>query len=272
MGSLPLPQQASSGQCMDSAPVQFLRDSDSTCVRSLTQDRCADMTPFSGRVYVEPSSLYNPACPRAYTIRADGRLQGPAVNVAVNYYCATDISAYVKDSTTTFTNLVVPRTTYTFTSGLGNVNCTDLCGADASCLDYNQGLEDSALVDLPLRCPNDSSFELPDVPTYDSVTGICSSVVLDVRYNFTWQGQEITGLTADIILGNVQLSPGSETSISQKFSAVFVHEYSGPSNQTDNFEQQTTAYQRSGRPGNCFFTPCLACLVHAVGLVPECFI
>lgn len=253
-GNLPFPQLASSGQCLDSTPVQFLQDSQSTCVRSLTQEMCADLTSFSARAYVEASSLYNPACPRSYTISSTGRSlqdRDQRVNVQVNYYCTSDPSAYLKASTSRFSDLVQPQTVYSFTSGLDSVNCTDMCDADASCLAYNQGLGVSSSTLLPPRCPSDSSFVLPATPTYNTATGTCSNVVLDVRYRFSWAGQTITGLTADVIVGDIVLgsAPGNEVSVSQKFSAIFVHDYSGASNQSDNYQQVTTAYQRSGRPG-----------------------
>ena len=253
-GNLPFPQRASSGQCLDSTPVQFLRDSQSTCLRALTQQTCADLTPFSARSYVEASSLYNPACPRSYSVSSTGRsLQDETqrVNVQVNYYCTGDASAYLKILTGRFSDLVQPQTVYSFTSGLESVNCTDTCNADPSCLAYNQGLGGSTPNPLPQRCSSDSSFVLPATPSYNAATGVCSNVVLDVKYHFSWAGQTITGLTADVILGDISLAsaPGNEVSVSQKFSAVFVHDYSGASNQSDNYQQATAAYQRSGRPG-----------------------
>ena len=249
-GNLPLPQPGSSGQCLDSTPMQFLRDSQSTCVRALTPATCADLTPFSVRAYVEASSLYNPACPRSYTVSATGKsLQESIqrVTVQVNYYCLDDTSAYLKASTGAFSDLVAPQTVYTFTPGLENVNCTEPCGADSSCLANGGSSGGSNSNLLPPRCPIDNSYVLQPTPT--NVNDVCINVVLDVRYRFSWAGQVITGLTADVILGNVTLGSVRQVSVSQKFSAMFVHDYSGASNQSDNYQQLTTAYQRSGRPG-----------------------
>jgi hypothetical protein len=100
------------------------------------------------------------------------------------------------------------------------------------------------------RCGFDTSFELPPLPTYNSATGVCENVALNVSYLLTWSGGKITAFTANVVLGDVPLpAGGGEVTVGQKFKAEFSHAYSGPANQTDNFASQTTPYTRSGRPG-----------------------
>ncbi|XP_070204032.1 mucin-2-like [Littorina saxatilis] len=250
-GNLPFPQRLSLGECVDSAPVQFLQDSASTCPRTLTVESCADLTPFSARSYVQASSVYDPACPTAFHVSSTGRSildVAQRVSVNVNYYCAPNVSAYVQSTTTKLSDLVAPRTVYTFRPGLESVNCTEPCGEDSQCLSF-QATAEVEPFPLPDRCADDNSYRLLPAPSYDAAAGVCQDVVLDVRYKFTWAGQEVTGLTADIVVGNVPVLSGSETRMGQKFSVDFAHDYSGPSNQSDNFQQVTTAYPRSGRPG-----------------------
>ncbi|KAL8614011.1 hypothetical protein ACOMHN_023246 [Nucella lapillus] len=261
-GNLPLPRHASSGRCLDSTPVQFLRDSRSTCTRVLTPDTCADLTVFSAGVYMQASSVSSPACPKSFSVSSTGRsLQDETqrVNVLVNYLCASDTAAYVKAAASSFSSLVGSKVTRSFTSSLGNANCSDLCDTDAACLSYNQGLGDSisgaTTTTLPSRCSGDNGFRVQPVPSYSVGTRVCSNVVLSVSYRFSWAGQSITGVTADVVLGSVTLGTGGEVSVSQKFEAVFSHDYSGPANQSDNYQSLTTPYQRSGKPGYDYGKP-----------------
>ncbi|XP_076472923.1 uncharacterized protein LOC143302233 [Babylonia areolata] len=253
-GNLLLPRLTTSGRCLDSSPVQFLRDSESTCTRTLTPATCSDLTPFSARVYVQGGSVSIPACPGSFSISTDGRsLQVQFVDVRVNYHCASAsaTTAYIRDSNSVFSDLVSPQTVYSFPASLAGVNCTDLCGEDSACLGYNQGRGEAGMSSLPSRCPTDSGFELHPTPVYRAGSGTCDNVVLEVRYGFTWAGQSITGLTADLVMGSVQLA-GGQAVVSQKFAVTFTHDYSGPANQTDNYLNMTTVYRRSGRPGYDF--------------------
>ncbi|KAK7475650.1 hypothetical protein BaRGS_00033076, partial [Batillaria attramentaria] len=251
-GIFSLPQVSPSGQCIDTAPVRFLRDSMASCTRTLSPSSCADFTPFSARIYLQASSLFQPACPRSFRVSATGVPTGDDVNVGVNYLCSSDATSYVKSSTR-YSDLFDEHAVYSFNPGLQNQNCTEAC-EDQACYSYNTGKGETTAVPLPDRCSFDSSYDLPPVPSYDSSSGICLNAVLEVRYQITWEGAAIAGITADIIIGNVS-DVGSNVGVSQVFNVTFVHSYTGSSNQTDNYQNLTTAYVRSGRPGYDFGKP-----------------
>lgn len=253
-GVFSLPQSAPSGQCLDHAPIRYLRDSLSTCTRTLTVATCADFTAFSARAYLQSSALFNPACPRSFRVSTFGSDTGDVeVPTEVNYFCTNDVTGYVK-STTRYSDLFDRQTIYSLAVGLEGENCSNVCQTPA-CSAFNAGKGESDSKPLPARCSFDNSFQTPPVPSYDSNTGICSNVVLEVRYQITWTGAEnplikggVVSITGHVVMGDVSLANG-DASVSQTFNATFVHNYTGSSNQTDNYQGLTTPYTRSGRPG-----------------------
>ena len=71
------------------------------------------------------------------------------------------------------------------------------------------------------------------------------------RYTFQWSGSQITGLTANVILGNVAgVTQGSGVTLTQRFQAEWVHKTNGTVyTLSDNFDSTTEAYLRSGSAG-----------------------
>lgn len=250
IGSLSFPQRSSSGQCVDTAPVRFLRNSQSTCTRMLTRNTCADLTPFSARTYLQSSTLFNPACPRSFAVSTSGQNSQEKATVNVNYYCQVNDSFY-RASNEAFSDLVNSRTAYS----VADINCTDLCN-DALCNSTNIGLGESTSTTLPPRCSFDSGFVLPPSPFYDPATQGCENTVLEVRYLIHWSGQNITSITADIVIGNI-ISIDTGIPITQVFKVTFANSFSGSSNQSDNFQNLTAIYDRSGRPGTEIIFLCL---------------
>ncbi|XP_025093052.1 tectonic-2-like isoform X2 [Pomacea canaliculata] len=241
-GTLSLPQQSPSGQCIDSAPVRYLRNSQAACNRKLTEATCGNFSVFSAQSYIESSGIFNPACPRT-TVSSSGQL-GSNVKVDVAYYCTSTYTGYTRLAQT-YADSVQPDKEYSFISGLGNVTCTDPC---QECFLYNSGRQEEISNPLPARCNFDSDFDLPPPPVFDQITSSCQNFVLEVRYDIKWAGQNVVGLTAHVVLGtNMTMTAAKD--ITQRFQVTFVHNYTGPSNQSDNFDSVTTQYQRSGRPG-----------------------
>ena len=139
-----------------------------------------------------------------------------------------------------------------------------------------------------IRCGWDDGYTSPPIPEFDNSTGICHNVVLDVHYNFTWQGNTIVELNATLIIGDVAMTAtqteaielqyenrtvinGTEeveiitktenvttvrqNTLTQKFGVNFFPLYVTPNmsdyNMTDNVTDFYTEerYQRSGNPG-----------------------
>ena len=54
---------------------------------------------------------------------------------------------------------------------------------------------------MPARCFWDDGYNRAPEPMLDSTESTCLNAVVDVLYNFTWSGSQITSLEATIVLG-----------------------------------------------------------------------
>nr|XP_022344655.1 uncharacterized protein LOC111137481 isoform X2 [Crassostrea virginica] len=249
LGTVVLPQRSLSGQCLTAAPVRYLEDRQSDCTFSVTRDLCRSGSIFSALYYIQSSSITNPSCPKAFSVQ--GKLsENTVTETNVNYFCTSDFSGYVKDTsstipdvtTTTFFNFTLPPD---FDCYANFSNCAE------------NVTEDTTNPTRGTRCPFDNGNTRAPVPTINATTGNCENVVLDVNYEFLWKGNEIVRLDAIVILGNVPLSTGSApVEITQKYEAKFTHQYSPNGTvAVDNYRNITTTFDRStgygfGKPLN----------------------
>ncbi|KAK6184482.1 hypothetical protein SNE40_006950 [Patella caerulea] len=248
-GVLALPQRSASGHCVRTAPVRFLNNSASDCTSTASASVCTISSILSARVYAEPSTIFKPPCPEGFEICEEYGTTVPAPSY-VNYYCADSsyMQNYLKTSTT-FDSIVQPTVPWLFNSSLQNENCDSPC-ENLNCVSYNNGRQE-APVALPPRCNFDDGFTRAGIP---QVVGTnCENSVVDVRYRFTWSGQKVVRLDADIILGALPLS--GSPAVTQNFQVVFNQENSGPNNSSDNYNQLNMKYDRSGNPGYDFGKP-----------------
>lgn len=232
-GVLTLPQPTISGQCLQTAPVRFLKNLDSSCSYTMTNNTCGPGTVLSSFFYIQNSSMSTGFSP---LVEDDGLV---IAETNVNYYCAPNANAYI-NSSAGITN-VVGRVLFDYNLP-ANPNCTDICGNDL-CVDLNN-LDDPDLPassSLPPLCSN----QQPSHPTI--AVDECNNSVVEVQYTFTWEGKKIIKLDANIILANVPLS----RELTQKHSVTYVHNFTGVSSDaTDNFNNITdTSYARSGKVG-----------------------
>ncbi|ESO97721.1 hypothetical protein LOTGIDRAFT_228304 [Lottia gigantea] len=242
-GTLALPQTSASGQCVRTAPVQYLKEFQNDCVTTISPEFCTITSILSARVYSEPSSIFRPPCPEGFEI-----CEGYGTDVLspsyVNYYCASDsyIQNYLKGSTS-FENIIQPNQNWTFNSKLGNEDCGNPC-ENPNCVSYNTEHQVTALP-LPPRCAWDNGYTRAQTPQV--VGDTCQNSVIDVRYRFTWKGQKIVQLDADIILGTIPVV--TSTDLTQSFKVDFTQDASGINNSTDNYNRLEVKYDRSGHPG-----------------------
>ena len=239
-----LPQSTLSGQCLQTAPVRFLTDLDSSCTFTMTNDLCGSDTVLSSLFYTQSSSLTTTT--QYFSLLEEDN--GPLITETnVIYYCAPNADAYLKSSAD-LSSSVTPGTSYLFDYTLpSNPNCTDTCGNDI-CIDLNN-LPDP---DPPAssNLPTGSCSQIPTTPLNNN--GICENSVIDVQYTFTWDGKKIVKLDANIILADIPLvNGGIQNVLTQKYTAKFVHSFTGVgAGATDNFNNITDAsYERSGRVG-----------------------
>ena len=74
---------------------------------------------------------------------------------------------------------------------------------------------------------------LPPEPTFDSTSETCSNVVLEVTYNFKWQGTAIVGVETSFVLGTIAASVDSIDQLESFDHVEFVETSEVPRNQTE---------------------------------------
>ena len=167
---------------------------------------CTSSSVFSVRYYVEGSRVTHPPCPKASLVSKDNTNQ-PVDHTSVNYYCTQNVDNYVK-SIKTRSDVLQPDKRSLFRAELVN-NGTD-CQFDVQSGAYSCSVvsENVTQVSPPTRCHWDDGYTRAPLPEYDNTANIhvCKNAVLDVLYDFTWDGTTIALLNATIILGDLPVS------------------------------------------------------------------
>ncbi|XP_067680364.1 mucin-3A-like isoform X2 [Haliotis asinina] len=248
-GVLTLPARSMGGTCLNVVPVRFLQDRSSDCVHNNVRSMCTADSMLSARMYAEMTSMSHPPCPEAYRILET--YGGTIGNTYVSYYCDVSDTSYVKSSVK-YSDLVSPTVSWTFQQELNTENCSLPC-SEPACLQYNEGQE--TVTSLPPRCSWDDGYSRPPIPSLAS--NVCNNVVVDVRYSFTWSGQRIINLNATVILAPITLGV-NPPSLTQSFDVKFMHEMAIQSDSSDNYENQTGIFDRSGKPGYDYGKPLMS--------------
>ena len=197
-GFLALPQVDSNGGCSWLSPIRFQMGTSSSCDVDPKEDLCVDSSVLSAHAFTLSSNAAYPPCSEAPGIlRSYGGIN-PAPT-SVRYYCTDDITAYLV-SGLRIEELVSPNQESLFPDGSSN-----------------------ATFALPDRCSWDDGFTLPPVPQYNNQTSLCSNVVLDVRYELFWRGNQIVQADASVILGVAGLAlVGTKASTDDDEDVTFV--------------------------------------------------
>lgn len=250
-GYLTIPQPSLNGQCLSTAPVQYLKNLDHSCTYTVT-DKCNPSSELSSLFYIQSSSDTNSSF---FSVLEEGS----SIIIAetnVVYKCAdeTFLQSYLK-STQSLSDLVSDNEVYKFNYNLpANSSCLDDCGIDI-CID----LDNLPNPDVPTSSTlSDCTSQNPSEPTLAG--GICSNAVIDVDYTIKWTGNKIAQLDAVIVLAdiNLQNAAGSGPNVlTQRYRTTFTHNVTQVgSASTDNFYNITdTFYERSGRVGYSISKP-----------------
>ena len=261
---LALPQHTWTGQCIHTAPVQYLIDSSATCELTMSEAACVDGSRLNALTYIQALDPSRLSLLHPLHLLSDHN-NGKVVKVTVNYLCiplnSTLINMYEKGTERKkvlsmfekhlFGSYQLPMIGNIVDCRFENETNAFVCG--------NGTLGDTSSSEpvLPPRCAWDNGFVGPRTPVYDSVNSICRDAVVDVRYNFTWVGTTILHLNATIILADVEVLPTKPASsipvtLNQKFEVTFVH------NRQNNMTNATgEKEERSGNPGMWVTLKCL---------------
>ena len=206
---LALPQRTLQGKCANTAPVQFLVDVDNDCVQQMARDLCTESSSLSALVYAQATDLTNPPCPRApFILRAQGLAD--VARVTTHYLCSKSAADYLR-STARAEDVYGPTKKYLFSSDLPRDTMPN-CDFDAESGVYACEVSDDQHSDATApRCTWDDGYTRPPAPFYNETTNICHNAVVDVYYNFTWEGAgilnagNVTSLNATLILADVPM-------------------------------------------------------------------
>jgi hypothetical protein len=183
---LTLPARSSSGQCIWAAPVQFLKDTEETCVWRMKEDLCGSQSVLNALMYVQDpnwTGLLGPLILERQGVKA--------VTVTnIDYYCIETNTTRYLQSTERYADRVQKNTVYSFGYTLPRDEFDEVeCDFDPDSGVYvcqNQTTGDLP-TEAPLnRCPWDDGTQKPPIPVYDNVTLLCSNAVVDVQYTFRW--------------------------------------------------------------------------------------
>ena len=229
-GALSLPQSVVSGLCSQTTPVLFLEDFQSRCVQRIQEDSCSTASSLSALNYLVSRRVTHPPCPSPAQVLKDGvlsQIQGVAPSLAsteVKYFCVEDTSNYVSNTRTE-----VPANnsgTSLFPSG-----------------QVNQASNAK-------RCLFDDSLTAPPKPEFNSITRVCSNIVVSVKYQLEWSGQQVVRVRADVTMGDVTLKDSTLNTttasgppvadLTQNFAVSFVHRSN---------DSSTVPSNRAGNPG-----------------------
>lgn len=231
-GLLIIPQPTLSGQCLYTAPVQYLKELDHSCTYELSNSLCSQSSVLSVLSYINKVNNVS--------VLAKGS-SNQAASTSVIYKCPTNFDSYIK-STQTISDIVDNTQVYKFNYNLPTgQQCVDDC---AVCDDFN----DVPSTDTPSP---DCGSQSPS--TSLDVNGVCRNAVIDVDYTITWVGDTIEKLDAVITLADIpiQNAAGRNNILSQRYKTTYIHNVTMPGDgATDNFNNITDApYQRSGKVG-----------------------
>ncbi|CAL1545914.1 unnamed protein product, partial [Lymnaea stagnalis] len=235
-GTLALSQPGPGGLCNQLTPVQYLVDFTSSCRVTVTPQLCNPLSVLSSRIYIVSSTIAG--CSQSFKVAQT--LEGKAAAVAdVRYYCATNLSSYLPSGQ----SQPSAGTESNFPSTLANVNCTDGC-SDRACWEYNTNKMYGTAPTLPPRCTWDDGYTIR-TSGMEANDITCFNAVLEVRYNFEWDGSEITQVTADIIMANVTAG----VDLMQKFAVTWQARTNSTVRKSDNYDNSAAPYRRSGTAG-----------------------
>lgn len=207
---LTLPQRSLSGQCTWSAPVQFLTDTDETCVSQMSVDLCSESSKLSALMYAQSKAWHSSQGPLVLERQGD-----KSITVTdINYYCINQDEMYLGryvHSVDKYKDKVSDDQVYLFNYDLpmNEFNETD-CSFDPVGGAYVCG-NDTLRGDLPqlppmTRCSWDDGFTKPLAPAFNASALACENAVVDVLYSFTWSGQSVVELSASIVLATLPLT------------------------------------------------------------------
>ncbi|XP_052798385.1 tectonic-2-like [Mya arenaria] len=236
-GTFTLPQPVLSGQCLDTAPVQYLKNLDHSCTFTLTTDLCSSSSILSRLFYVQNSSFTS-----SFSVLQEFN----GINVAITnviYKCASSAQA------STYLRSTTPITVdSSATSDLRlDENCVGTCGTDL-CVDLNT--PDSTTPSTTVDDCTSQNVLVNFTPSYNSVSEICSNAVIDVEYTAQWAGSTIVRVDAVIIVGDIPVRSNNVPNVlSQRFKMTFLNNNITDA-ATDNFNNITgEPYTRSGKVG-----------------------
>lgn len=188
------------GECVTTSPVRYLEDVETKCSHVITKELCHSNSVLSASMYVQPTTLTHPPCPKSPVIlKSKGTKE--VTEVAASYLCISTPNSYLK-SVSYFSDFVKDNQKSLFS----NVDFdTSLCDFDPVTNVYIcQSNSEGEIISYNLtRCSWDDSYFRAPTPIFNETLSICQNAVIDIHYNFTWKGGEVLLLNATYIMADL---------------------------------------------------------------------
>eukprot|EP00914_Ancora_sagittata_P018949 GHVO01037513.1.p1 GENE.GHVO01037513.1~~GHVO01037513.1.p1 ORF type:complete len:279 (-),score=19.40 GHVO01037513.1:393-1229(-) len=202
---------------MWTTPVQYLTNTDETCVWRMTEELCSETSVLNALLYIQNQAWAGSLGP---LILEKQGVKSIAVT-DIHYYCINDTTRYLH-STEKYEDLVLKNRVYLFGYDLplNEFNETD-CDFDLDsgayvCGNRTIGGDLPSDVELP-RCAWDDGIQRPPAPEFNNLTSVCDNSVVDVLYTFKWSGQSVVFLDATIVLATLPLTVQRTETVSKTF-------------------------------------------------------
>ena len=212
---LGLPQRRLGGlaaEC-DWMPVQLLGNASNVCLLRVTSATCASGGPLSADAYVTAGSQY------FSVLAGTGNLLSSSVSAAVTYYCVNSSvptqsnERFFAPSTSQQSDLVRNATTcydLVYLAPADNANTTTTTSTcympdmDASFQSYQTGSVCTGGAAVPVATLSGGS--------------VCEKAVVAVNYTLYWSGAQLTGIIAQLLLANINVSASWDSRVTQRVS------------------------------------------------------
>ena len=238
VGDLNFPQKVAVDGTCRGRPVEFLKPQSSDCIVLLSPETCAKNSANSLNfelLLAESNlpSIYNPQV----TVNLTGLHLAP---LKVQYFSSTKPYLYTKRMGKSLPHFIHSRK-------------LDITRQVSQHLKNPSELED--MYERPDALP---IIKRPPGMFYDEVLHSCENIVLEAQYKIYWQGSEILGIEANILLGNVSIANDVKRKmfLTQSISITFHH------------ESDSNGVQRSGSPGYNENKPVLSGFIVETGSGP----
>ena len=193
----------------DWMPVQLLGNASNVCLQRVTSATCASGGPLSADAYVTAGNQY------FSVLAGTGNLLSSSVSAAVTYYCVNS-SLPTQSNARFFTPSSNKQSACYDQVYLAPVSSTNTTTTRSSC--YMPDV-DASFQSYQTGSVCTGGAAVPVATLSGGGSGsVCANAVMGVNYPLYWSGAQLTGIIAQLLLANINVSASWESSVTQRVS------------------------------------------------------